>query len=197
MRRLAAPFLARAVLQLRVAGLVLLLALQLSGCIIADGVLEPDGTGKLTLTYAAAQGTDEAMEREKLKVPGITIESFSMAPDRKVTAVLRVTDLAALGKMALLKGTTVTTGTDGDAKTLTVAALTKALPRKPAESVPGPSIRLTLPGSVIDATESGVVDGSTVKWSFPLRTWLERPEWKLTARYRPAQPGAPAAPKPD
>ena len=39
MRRLAAPFLARAVLQLRVAGLVLLLALQLSGCIIADGVL--------------------------------------------------------------------------------------------------------------------------------------------------------------
>lgn len=197
MRSSAVSFLARSVLRLRLASVVVLLALQLSGCLTVDGVLNADGTGKMTLTYTAMEGADEAMERERLTAQGATIDSLKIAPDRKVTAVLRVSDLTAIGKLALLKGTTVTTGTDGDAKTLTIANVVKTVPHKPGEAVPGPSIRLTLPGTALDATESGVVDGSTVKWAFKLRQWQERPEWKLTVRYRPAESGAPAEPKAD
>jgi hypothetical protein len=189
----------RGFLQRRLAGMLVLLALPLSGCLTADGVLKADGTATLTLTYAAPKGSTEAMQREQLKAPGITIESLSIGEDRKVTAALRVTDLGGIGKMPLLKGTTVATGTEGDDKTLTIATLVKPLPRKPDESVPGPSIHVTVPGKIVEATKPGVVDGSSVKWAFSLRDWSGLPAWRLSVRYSPApkEPDAPEAAKPD
>jgi hypothetical protein len=41
-----------------------------------------------------------------------------------------------------------------------------------------------------------MVDGSSVRWAFRMREWLARPEWRLTVRYRPEGPDAPAAAKP-
>lgn len=178
-----------------------ILALHLTGCITADGVVQADGTAKLTLTYPAPPGASVASQRDRLTAPGITIDSLSIAPDHTVTATLVVSDLAAVGKTALLKDATVTTGTEGDIKTLTIAVRVKQPTRKPNDSLPGPSIRVTLPGAILDATEQGVVDGASVKWAIPLGDWVARPEWRLTVRYRPApaeeRGGTPGTAKPD
>ena len=180
---------------------VALLATHLAGCVTADGVLRADGTATLALTYAAHPGSTEAMHRERLTAPGVTVESLSIGSDHKVSAKLLVTDLAAIGKTALLKDVTVTASKEGEARTLTIGVKVKPPPRKPEDkSLPGPSIRVTLPGKILDATKPGVVDGATVKWTFPLADWLERTDWQLTARYQPSeatppatQPEAPAA----
>ena len=180
---------------MRLAGglaLLAILALQLTGCITADGVLRADGTATLTLTYAASPGESEAAQRARLTAPGITLDSLSIAPDRTVTAALRVTDLAAIGKTALLKDARVTTSTEGEVTTLTIAVTVRPPPQAPDESLPGPSIRITVPGAILDATEQGVVDGASVQWAFRLRAWLARPDWRLGVRYRPAPAPAPA-----
>jgi hypothetical protein len=188
---------ARGFLRAALACVLALLAPHLSGCITADGVLQADGSAKLTLSYPAPPGASEASQRERLTAPGITVESLAIASDRTVTAKLLVTDLAAIGKTALLKDVIVTTATDGDAKRLTIAMTLKPSPHKPGDSLPGPSIRVTLPGTVLDATEQGVVDGASVQWAFRLRAWMARPERLLSVRYRPAPSPSPTpAPAP-
>lgn len=185
--------------RLRLAPILALLATCLAGCLTADGTLRADGTGKLTLTYKAAEAVTEASQRALMQAPGITIDSVSIK-DRTVSAALSVSDLAGIGKMPLLNNVVVTRAVEGDAGVLTIAVKNKQGQAPRDKSTPGPTIRLTLPGKVLEASEDGVVDGSTVRWSFPLANWLARLDWKLTVRYQttkdaPADPPAPKAGK--
>jgi hypothetical protein len=168
------------------------MATQLSGCLTADGELAADGTGTLTLTYQAGPGATAASERLRVEAAGITVDSVTLAGGM-ITAKLRVANLAALSKTILLKDTAVALVSDGAAQKLTIKSRVPGNLKKPDDaSIPGPKVRLTLPGKVLDANEHGLVDGKTVQWSFPLRTWLDRASWELVARFE----GAAAADKP-
>jgi hypothetical protein len=177
------------------AGAVLLLALGVTGCLTAEGTLSRDGTGTLTLSYKAYAGATEATERARLEAPGITIESLTIAPDRTVSAKVAVKDLAAIGKTRLLKDATVKTVPHGDESVLTITFVNPATRALGTKNLPGPKVRVTLPGPVVEANENAVVNGSTVAWSFSLADWVARPKWELTARYRNAPSGgAPTGP---
>lgn len=175
-----------------------ILATCVGGCLTADGTLENDGTGTLMVSYQASPGVDEASQRALLTAPGVSVESLAVAADRTVSAKLKVTDLAGIGKTTLLKMATVTKTAEGDAQVLTIK-ITNAEKKSGVDSrLPGPKIRVTLPGPVIEANENATVDGTHVQWNPTLTDFLSRTSWELKARYRPAasedkKAGAPAA----
>jgi hypothetical protein len=178
--------------RMRRAGAVLVLALAATGCLTAEGTLARDGTGTLTLGYRASPGATEATQRALLEAPGITVESLTVSPDRMVSAKLAVKDLAAISKTKLLKDATVKTVAKGDESVLTIAFVNPPARALEDKNLPGPKVKVTLPGPVVEANEKAVVDGSTVTWSFSLTDWIARPKWELTARYRTApDAGAP------
>jgi hypothetical protein len=173
----------------RVATLALLiLATWLAGCLTVDGTLRENGTGTLTLSYQAPPGATEASLRELLKAPGITITSLTLREDRQMSATLEVDDPAAISKTALFRNVTVTrTDKDGDQVfVIKVVNQPRTLRNK---ALPGPKIGITLPGTIVEANEQGVVDGTHVRWSFTAADWLARATWELTARYTPAKAG--------
>ena len=165
---------------------VALLAVAAVGCLTADGTLERDGTGTLALTYKGPPGATEATQRALLEAPGVTVESVSVSADHTIAATLKVTDLAGIAKTKLLRSATVTRTSQGEDEVLTITYTNP--PGRPLadKSLPGPKIKITLPGKVVEANEKGVVEGSTVTWSFPLDDWVAKPKWELTARYRSA-----------
>lgn len=175
--------------RVRAALQVAVLAGSLVGCLTADGTLERDGTGTLALSYQALPGSTESSQRGILTAPGVTVESLSMSADRTVSATLKVTDLAGIGKTTLLKDTTVTRKQEGDDEVLTITCHT---PVRTVEdkTVPGPKVKITVPGKLVEANEKATLDGSTVTWSFSLADWWSRPTRELVARYRPTPGGA-------
>src|SRR5262245_4891029 len=170
----------------RVAPLCLaVLIAGLSGCLTAEGTLDRDGTGALTLAYKVPAGMTEAAVRALLEAPGVTVESISLGADRMVTAKLKVTDLAGISKTKLLKDATVTHSAQGDDKTLTIAYTNPPGRGTADKNLPGPKIKITLPGPVTEANEKGVIDGSTVTWSVAsLADWVGHDKWELVAHYR-------------
>jgi hypothetical protein len=175
---------------------VILTMAPLAGCLTADGTLGADGTGTLSLGYGVLPGTTEASQRERLKAEGVTVESLTVSGDR-VSAKLGVSDLAGLGKTALLKDTIVSTSDDANVRTLKIAVRTPdPAPKVSDKTKPGPKIRLTLPGKVLDANEQGVVADRTVQWTFTLADWVGKSAWELRVRFeappRIEQPAATA-----
>jgi hypothetical protein len=166
--------------------LVSVLAVAAAGCLTADGTMQRDGTGTLALSFKAPPGANEAAVREMLTAPGVTVESLSLSGDQTVSATLKVSDPAGIGKTKLLKDVTVTKASEGEDETLTIAGKNPSGRTLKDKSLPGPKVKLTLPGTAIEANEGGVVSGNTVAWSFTLVDWLSRPDWQLRVRYRPA-----------
>lgn len=183
------PAVRRAIAALPVA----VLAIVTAGCLTADGTLQRDGTGTLALSFKAPPGSNEAAQRELLTAPGVAVESLTQGADRMVSATLKVTDLAGIGKTKLLQGVTVTKAALGEDETLTITGKNPPGRNVKDKSIPGPKVKLTLPGKVVEANEQGVVDGNTVTWSFTLVDWLTRSTWELRVRYRPATGGADSA----
>jgi hypothetical protein len=170
------------------------LATCLGGCLTADGTLEKDGTGTLALSFQAPERFNEEGVRGLLTAPGVTVASLAVAADRAVSAKLKVADVAAISKMPLLKNVTVTDVAEGDARVLTIKT-TNPDKTEQDKTKPGPKIRLTLPGKVLEASAPGKTDGNKVEWSFTLAEWLEQKTQTLRARYQAATAGAPAADK--
>jgi hypothetical protein len=168
------------------------LATCLGGCLTADGTLEKDGTGTLALSFQAPERFNEEGVRGLLTAPGVTVASLAVAADRAVSAKLKVADVAAISKMPLLKNVTVTDVAEGDARVLTIKT-TNPDKTEQDKTKPGPKIRLTLPGKVLEASAPGKTDGNKVEWSFTLAEWLEQKTQTLRARYHAATAGAPAA----
>src|SRR5262245_22051745 len=145
--------------RLRAALQVAVLAGSIVGCLTADGTLERDGTGTVALSYQALPGSTESSQRGMLIAPGVSVESLSMAADQTVSATLKVTDLAGIGQTMLLKGTTVTRKAEGDEEVLTITChpTVRTVEDKAA---PGPKIKITVPGKVVEANEKATMDGS-------------------------------------
>ncbi len=172
-----------------------------SGCLTAEGTLEGSGTGTLSLSYKGPPGVTEASQRVLLEAPGVTVESVSVSADRIVSAKLKVTDLAGIGKTKLLKDAAVTKTAEGGDEVLTITYTNPPAREVADKSLPGPKLTLTLPGPVVEANEKAVVAGNRVTWSFTLADWVVKPKWVLTVRYKgAAAPGGatgtttPAAP---
>jgi len=174
------------------ASILAVLVSWIAGCITIDGTLRADGSGTMSLSYAAPPGSSEASQRELLQATGITIKSLTLGEDRKLSATLEVENLAAISKTALFRNVTVSTSPAGDDQILTIkmTGQPKSLKDK---TIPGPKIGITLPGTVAEANENATVSGSHVEWNIQLAEWLSRPSWELTARYRPAKPAGDAA----
>lgn len=151
------------------------------GCLTADGVLDADGGGTLSVVYPVPAATTEVSQRYLLQAPGVTVESLTISPDHTASAKLRMADVSALGKTVMFKDVKVTRSTEGSNGVLTVEITTIDKPID--KDVPGPKIGITLPGKVLEASESGVVAGTHVQWNFPLSQFLARKTWTLKARY--------------
>jgi hypothetical protein len=105
------------------------------------------------------------------------------------SAKLRMADVSALGKTVMFKDVKVTRSTEGSDGVLTIEITTmnKAVDKK---DLPGPKIGITFPGKVREASESGVVAGTHVQWTFPLSEFLSRKTWTLKVRYEAPPPSA-------
>ena len=179
----------------RVAGRALLLlafaaiAVCGVGCLTADGVLDADGGGTLSVVFPVPETTTEAAQRYLLQAKGVTVESLTISPEHKASAKLRMADVSALGKTVMFKDVKVTRSTEGSNGVLTIEITTinKAVDIK---DLPGPKIGITFPGKVLEASEPGVVAGNHVQWNFPLSEFLSRKSWTLKARYEAPPPSA-------
>ena len=159
------------------------------GCLTADGVLDADGGGTLSLVYPVLATTTDVSQRYLLQAQGVTVESLSISPEHTASAKLRMADVSALGKTVMFKDVKVTRSTEGSDGVLTIEITTmnKAVDKK---DLPGPKIGITFPGKVREASESGVVAGTHVQWSIPLSEFLSRKTWTLKVRYEAPPPSA-------
>ena len=157
------------------------------GCLTADGVLDADGGGTLSVVFPVPETTTEAAQRYLLQAKGVTVESLTISPEHKVSAKLRMADVSALGKTVMFKDVKVTRSTEGSNGVLTIEITTinKAVDSK---DLPGPKIGITFPGKVLEASEPGVVAGNHVQWNFPLAEFSSK-SWTLKVRYE-APPSA-------
>jgi len=158
------------------------------GCLTADGVLDADGGGTLSVVYPVPEATTEASQRYLLQAKGVTVESLSISPEHTASAKLRMADVSALGKTVVFKDVKVTRSTEGSNGVLTIEITTinKAVDSK---DLPGPKIGITFPGKVLEASEPGVVAGNHVQWNFPLAEFASK-SWTLKVRYEAPPPGA-------
>ena len=159
------------------------------GCLTADGVLDADGGGTLSVVYPAPGATSETSQRYMLQAEGVTVESLTISPEHMASAKLRMADVSALGKTLMFKDVKVTRSTEGSNGVLTIEITTinKAVDSK---DLPGPKIGITFPGKVLEASEPGVVTGTHVQWNFPLADFLARKTWTLKVRYEKPPPTA-------
>ena len=158
------------------------------GCLMADGVLDADGGGTLSVVYPVPPATTEVSQRSLLQAQGVTVESLTISPEHTASAKLRMADVSALGKTVVFKDVKVTRSTEGSNGVLTIEITTLDKPIN-KQGLPGPKIGITFPGKVLEASEPGVVTGTHVQWSFPLADFLARKTWTLKARYE-APPSA-------
>jgi len=159
------------------------------GCLTADGVLDADGGGTLSVVYPVPAATSETSQRYMLQAEGVTVESLTISPEHTVSAKLRLADVSALGKTLKFNDVKVARATEGSDGVLTIdiTTLDKAMDKK---DIPGPKIGITFPGKVLEASEHGVVDGTHVQWSFSLAEFLGRKTWSLKVRYEKPPPTA-------
>src|SRR5262245_58567264 len=168
---------------------VLLLAcLALSGCLTFDGVLKPDGSGTVDMTYTLPQGTDEAKEKASHSSDHVTLESFTMSDDKKsATAKLKVDDVTKLSTAEAFKDVVVKRTNEGSDEILSIT-INNPKPLNIADkSKPGPKINLTLPGAVREANRDGKVSDNKVSWSFTLADFAKEKSLELTVRYAAAE----------
>ena len=158
------------------------------GCLTADGVLDADGGGTLSVVYPVPAATTEVSQRDLLHAQGVTVESLTISPEHMASAKLRMADVSALGKTLMFKDVKVTRSTEGSNGVLTIEITTLDKPIN-KQGLPGPKIGITFPGKVLEASEPGVVTGTHVQWNFPLADFLARKTWTLKARYE-APPSA-------
>jgi hypothetical protein len=157
------------------------------GCLTADGVLDANGGGTLSMVYQVPATATELSQRTLLQAEGVTVESLTISPEHTASAKLRMADVSALGKTAMFKDVKVTRTKEGGDGVLTIDITTvnKAVDDK---NRPGPKIGITFPGKVLEASEHGIVDGTHVQWNFLLSEFLSRKTWKLKARYEAPPP---------
>ena len=158
------------------------------GCLTADGVLDADGGGTLSVVFPVPETTTEAAQRYLLQAKGVTVESLTISPEHKVSAKLRMADVSALGKTVMFKDVKVTRSTEGSNGVLTIEITTLDKPIN-KQGLPGPKIGITFPGKVLEASEPGVVAGNHVQWNFPLAEFSSK-SWTLKVRYEAPPPGA-------
>jgi len=158
------------------------------GCLTADGVLDADGGGTLSVVYPVPAATTEVSQRDLLHAQGVTVESLTISPEHMASAKLRMADVSALGNTVMFRDVKVTRSTDGSNGVLTIEITTLDKPIN-KQGLPGPKIGITFPGKVLEASEPGVVTGTHVQWNFPLADFLARKTWTLKARYE-APPSA-------
>jgi hypothetical protein len=157
------------------------------GCLTADGVLDADGGGTLSVVYPVPAVTTEVSQRYMVQAPGVTVESLTISPEHTASAKLRMADVSALGKTVMFKDVKVTRSTEGSDGVLTIEITTLDKPLKDKD-LPGPKIGITFPGKVLEASEPGVVAGTHVQWNFPMSEFLARKTWTLKARYEAPPP---------
>ena len=143
----------------------LLVLVGLTGCVTVDGVLKPDGSGTLTMTYALPPNPTEAKEKARFSSSHVTIDSYSMT-GKTATFKATVDDVTKLSSAEGFKDVTVERGKDGTDETLTIT-LNNPNPIVLKDEQPGPTYSVTLPGAVKSANRDGVVSGDKVTWKFP------------------------------
>jgi len=70
------------------------------GCLTADGVLDADGGGTLSVVYPVPAATSETSQRYMLQAEGVTVESLTISPEHMASAKLPMADVSALGKLS-------------------------------------------------------------------------------------------------
>lgn len=158
------------------------LSAWLSGCLVAWGVLEPDGSGMLELTYTAGEQATEESEAMLFRSPHLTIQSLTIGQGRRTVVRLAFDDVTALPTGAWFRGATITRTRDGREEHLHVAVDHERWDVA-EEGRPGPRISMTLPGRIVEANEPAEVTRNRVVWSYTLAEFLAKTRIPLDVRY--------------
>jgi hypothetical protein len=162
-----------------------------AGCVSVDATLEADGSGTIEMTYHLPPNATEASERTRFSSDHVKVESLAFRPDGTANVKARVDDATKLSTTPLFRDTTVTRERDGQDEILKVHMVNRNPTELKDETKEGPTIRISLPGKVVEANEGATVSGNTVTWKFSLASYMRRASINLSVRY-----AAPAAASP-
>ncbi len=165
------------------------------GCVTVDGTLNADGSGTLEVTYGVMPHTLEAIEKYRFTKSKAKLESFKLGSDGTATAKLTFDDPAKLTTVDVLHIGTLDRRREGDVEHLAIRIANPEPRPFDDQGKPGPRIRITLPGPVLEANRNATVDGNTVGWRFGLAEFLRDRVVELTASYRIRAPATDAPAK--
>ncbi len=173
---------------------LLLATSLLVGCLTADGVVKPDGSGTLEMTYPLPAGAREAKEKTRHSSSNVTVESLVFNSDKK-TATIKLTldDVTKLSTAEAFNNVAVTRTKDGtDERLKIVITNPKPLVLKD-DGQAGPKFTITFPGAVKEANSGGKVTDNKVVWAFGMPAFAKEKSIELSARYSAAAPAKDAA----
>lgn len=164
------------------AAMLAALSAWLSGCLVGWGVLQPDGSGMLELTYTAGEQATEESEAMLFRSPHLTIQSLTIGQGRRAVVRLAFDDVTTLSTAAWFRGATITRSREGREERLHVV-IDHERWDVAEEGRPGPRISITLPGRIVEANEPAEVTRNRVVWSYTLAEFLAQTRIPLHVRY--------------
>jgi hypothetical protein len=173
----------------------LLALVLLSGCITADGVLKPDGSGTMKISYPVNQEVTADSERKRVASPHVKVEKAEVSGAR-ATVQLAVDDVRKLDTSVLFTDVRVTLEEKDEGRRELVARRSNpkpvVLPDAALERL-GREVKITLtvPGEVVES--NGKTTGPTgVVWEMPTNDFFGVPQRELRVVYKAPSPEKPA-----
>jgi len=165
------------------AALATILAAFLSGCVVCWGILEPNGSGMLEVTYPPPKDATRETVTRDFSSAHVTVDSVTMTDDRNAVVRLHFDDVTKLSTAPWFRPVDISRTRTGNEETLRIVLRHRQGETDNPEA-DGPRISITLPGRIIEANKDAEVTGNRVVWRYTRGEFSSGKDRELVVRYR-------------
>jgi|SRR5262245_1172199 len=158
-----------------------------SGCLVCWGILNPDGSGMLEITYDPPKGATQESLTADFSSAHVAVESLTLGTDRRAVVRVHFDDVTKLSTAPWFAPVSVSRTREGNDETVRIV-LKHAPGKFPDPQADGPRISLTVPGRIIDANKDAEVTDDRVVWRYTMGEFNSGQERELVVRYRASRP---------
>src|SRR5262249_44102332 len=155
-------------------GLPMAILVAVTGCVSVDATLEPDGSGTIGMTYHLPPNATEADERTRFSSDHVKLKSLAFRQDGTADVKVHVDDATKPSTAPAFRDTVITREQEGKDEILKLHVINRNPAELKDETKEGLTIRISLPGKVVEANEGATASGNTVTWRFSFASYMRR-----------------------
>jgi hypothetical protein len=162
--------------------LLTVLLLCSSGCLVCWGILNPDGSGMLEITFDPPKGATRESLTADFSSAHVAVDSVTLGTDRRAVVRVHFDDITQLSTAPWFAPVSISRTREANDETVRIVL--KHTPGKsPDPQADGPRISLTVPGRIIEANKDAEVTDDRVVWRYTMGEFNSGKERELVVRY--------------